>query len=154
MPRPSSLCGAMLPKPTMLVILLCKKRPTRSQVSAPWKERMAISKLEYAFFFAPIVVIVAQHGLESMQDYFYFVFSELGVSFCEIYGVNYVRFGYWWIEFDNVEVTTIKYIENKWKLIQRIYSRLFYRIYTCFSKFFKTAHKVVKHMLIITKSMH
>ena len=46
MPMSSSLYRSMFPKPTMLVILSSKKRPTRSQISAPWKEPMAISKLE------------------------------------------------------------------------------------------------------------
>ena len=53
-----------------------KDRPTRSQISAPLKEPMAISKLECAFF-APNVVIVAQI---SVQNYFCFVVSDLGVS--------------------------------------------------------------------------
>ena len=56
-PRPSSLYRPMLPKPTMLVILFSKNRPTRSQISAPWKEPMAISKLESAFFLHQMLLL-------------------------------------------------------------------------------------------------
>lgn len=56
-PRPSSLYRPMLPKPTMLVILSSKNRPTRSQISAPWKDPMAMSKLESAFFLHQMVLL-------------------------------------------------------------------------------------------------
>ena len=67
MPRPLSLYRPILPKPTILVILFCRNRHTRSQISASWKELKAMSKFESAFFFG-ISVLQAETSKSSYMN--------------------------------------------------------------------------------------